>query len=266
MIVMDLEWNHGTVDKQLLLEGRTLRFEIIQIGAVQVDNLGNICKTFERLVMPCVHRTIMPKVIELTGITDRSLKGQQGFVQVWQDFCRWAGEEEEIAFWGNCDKAVLLSNLLYHKIDGGESLQMYDLQAMFDCAFLKSGQQTSLSAAIEQLGLPPYGSYHSALSDAVNAANIMRSLGGESFVYKNQTKVLERLRLRSARRKRKEQEEGNLLMERTLTNITDTAQVKQLLALELSRQLDNGVQEVVPGFTATTKRYGRTKAERNFSR
>ena len=80
MIVMDLEWNHGTVDKQLLLEGRTLRFEIIQIGAVQVDNLGNICKTFERLVMPCVHRTIMPKVIELTGITDRSLKGQQGFV------------------------------------------------------------------------------------------------------------------------------------------------------------------------------------------
>ena len=85
MIVMDLEWNHGTVDKQLLLEGRTLRFEIIQIGAVQVDNLGNICKTFERLVMPCVHRTIMPKVIELTGITDRSLKGQQGFVQVWQE-------------------------------------------------------------------------------------------------------------------------------------------------------------------------------------
>ena len=49
MIVMDLEWNHGTVDKQLLLEGRTLRFEIIQIGAVQVDSLGNICKTFERL-------------------------------------------------------------------------------------------------------------------------------------------------------------------------------------------------------------------------
>ena len=47
MIVMDLEWNHGTVDKQLLLEGRTLRFEIIQIGAVQVDSLGNICKTFE---------------------------------------------------------------------------------------------------------------------------------------------------------------------------------------------------------------------------
>lgn len=254
MIVMDLEWNHGTVDKQLLLEGRTLRFEIIQIGAVQVDNLGNICKTFERLVMPCVHRTIMPKVIELTGITDRSLKGQQGFVQVWQDFCRWAGEEEEIAFWGNCDKAVLLSNLLYHKIDGGESLQMYDLQAMFDCAFLKGGQQTSLSAAIEQLGLPPYGSYHSALSDAVNAANIMRSLGGESFVYKNQVKVLERLRLRSARRKRKEQEEGNLLMERTLTNITDTAQVKQLLALELSRQLDNGVQEVVPGFYRNHKK------------
>ena len=163
MIVMDLEWNHGTVDKQLLLEGRTLRFEIIQIGAVQVDSLGNICKTFERLVMPCVHRTIMPKVIELTGITDRNLKGQQGFVQVWQDFCRWAGEEKRIVFWGNCDKAVLLSNLLYHKIDGGESLQMYDLQAMFDCAFLKGGQQTSLSAAIEQLGLPPYGSYHSAV-------------------------------------------------------------------------------------------------------
>ena len=67
----------------------------------------------------------------------------------------FGGEEKRIVFWGNCDKAVLLSNLLYHKIDGGESLQMYDLQAMFDCAFLKGRQQTSLSAAIEQLGLPP---------------------------------------------------------------------------------------------------------------
>ena len=65
----------------------------------------------------------------------------------------------------------------------------------------------------------------------------MRSLGGESFVYKNQTKVLERLRLRSARRKRKEQEEGSLLMERTLTNITDTAQDRRLLAHPLSRQM-----------------------------
>ena len=73
-------------------------------------------------------------------------------------------------------------------------------------------------------------------------------------MYKNQTKVLERLRLRSARRKRKEQEEGSLLVERTLTNITDTAQVKQLLALELSRQLDNGVQEVVPGFYRNHKK------------
>ena len=43
-------------------------------------------------------------------------------------------------------------------------------------------------------------------------------------------------------------------MERTLTNITDTAQVKQLLALELSRQLDNGVQEVVPGFYRNHKK------------
>ena len=98
MIVMDLEWNHGTVDKQLLLEGRTLRFEIIQIGAVQVDSLGNICKTFERLVMPCVHRTIMPKVIELTGITDRKLKGQQGFVQVWQDFAAGQGKKSRLFF------------------------------------------------------------------------------------------------------------------------------------------------------------------------
>ena len=164
---------------------------------MQVDSLGNICKTFERLVMPCVHAPLC-QVIELTGITDRNLKGSAGL-------CRYGrtlplGREEKELFLGNCDKAVLLSNLLYTiKSTAEKACRCTICRRCLTVPFLKGGQQTSLSGCHRTAWAASLRrSYHSALSDAVNAANIMRSLGGESFVYKNQVKVLERLRLRSA--------------------------------------------------------------------
>ena len=128
MIVMDLEWNYGPASEQELASGDTLKFEIIQVGAVMVDKQGNILKTFERLVAPIVHPVIHSKITELTGITEKKLEGCPDFGAVWQDFCKFSEEDFsegkwEIIFWGNCDRAVLLSNLLYHGFEQEENLQ-----------------------------------------------------------------------------------------------------------------------------------------------
>ena len=248
MIVMDLEWNYGPASEQELASGDTLKFEIIQVGAVMVDKQGNILKTFERLVAPIVHPVIHSKITELTGITEKKLEGCPDFGTVWQDFCKFSEEDfsegkREIIFWGNCDRAVLLSNLLYHGFEQEENLQLYDLQALFDRAVLKSSQQSALSTALTALKLTPYGQYHSALSDAVNAASILKALGGEDFVQKNLHKVV--LRKRSG--KTKSNEEGTLLLQKTFYGITDIASLKPEFEPELGSCLNAPFQEVLPG-------------------
>lgn len=249
MIIMDLEWNYAAVSPEDLIAGKTLRFEIIQIGAAMVDSRGRILKTFDRLIAPTVHHTIMPKVTELTGITEQKLRGQQTFPSVWQEFCLWSGGEQTIAFWGNCDRAVLLSNLLYFHIPGGDSLVLHDLQALFDRAYLNSGQQTALSSALSALRLTPYGQYHSALSDAVNAAVIFEKLGGEEFLQKN-------LRLLTVRRTKAstQLEEGQLLLERTFTNITDAGSLRRQFEPELKKQLREPIEQILPGFYRNHKK------------
>lgn len=249
MIIMDLEWNYAAVSPEDLIAGKTLRFEIIQIGAAMVDSCGQILKTFDRLIAPTVHHTIMPKVTELTGITEQKLCGQPNFPSVWQEFCLWSGGEQEIAFWGNCDRAVLLSNLLYFHFPDGEGLILHDLQALFDRAYLHSGQQTALSSALSALRLTPYGQYHSALADAVNAAVIFEKLGGEEFLRKN-------LRLLTPRRRKPKEapEEGNLLLERTFTNVTDAGKLRRQFEPELKKQLREPVEEILPGFYRNHKK------------
>ncbi len=255
MIVMDLEWNYGPASEQELASGDTLKFEIIQVGAVMVDKQGNILKTFERLVAPIVHPVIHSKITELTGITEKKLEGCPDFGTVWQDFCKFSEEDfsegkREIIFWGNCDRAVLLSNLLYHGFEQEENLQLYDLQALFDRAVLKSSQQSALSTALTALKLTPYGQYHSALSDAVNAASILKALGGEDFVQKNLHKVV--LRKRSG--KTKSNEEGTLLLQKTFYGITDIASLKPEFEPELGSCLNAPFQEVLPGFYRNHKK------------
>ena len=249
VIIMDLEWNYSAAKGEPQLQNKTIQFEIIQIGAAMVDGEGEIQKTFDQLIAPTVHRTMMPKVSELTGITDQKLIGQPNFQTVWKEFSEWMGEEKEILFWGNCDRAVLLSNLLFFGFPGGDDLILYDLQALFDKAFLKSNQQTALSSALSALRLTPYGQYHSALSDAVNAAFIFKTLGGEAFLRKNQHK------LKLQRKKKKDpSEDGDLILERVFQNVTDFRQVRPRIERELASQFKGEVKEILHGFYRNHKK------------
>ena len=253
MIVMDLEWNYAVVSQEMLVPGGTLRFEIIQIGAVMVDAKGNITKTFDSLIEPQVHPAIKRKVSELTGLTEKKLKGQPKFPQVWRELSDWMGQDRDIMFWGNCDRSVLLSNLLYYGIPGGESLVLYDLQALFDMMFLsqkKERQQTALSTALSELNIIPYGQYHSAFADAVNASYILKKLGGEAFVNENQPKLLEIMEKKA----QSSEPKGELILEKRFRNVTDPSCMKNSIEPELAGFLHDPVTEVLPGFYRNHKK------------
>ena len=115
MIVMDLEWNHGTVDKQLLLEGRTLRFEIIQIGAVRLARPGGpVVDAFNAHIRPSIYRKLSPVAKKLPE-SAQALTSELDFPTAYQAFLDWCGEDTLWAEWGAQDHGVLAANAAYWK-------------------------------------------------------------------------------------------------------------------------------------------------------
>ena len=104
-IIMDLEWNGATT--------RSGYFdEIIEIGAVALDDSMNIISEFQTLVSPKQTRKIRGRIKDLTHITNDDLKNADGFVTVFKRLKAWIGTGDNCMLaWGNSDISVLYENL-----------------------------------------------------------------------------------------------------------------------------------------------------------
>ena len=69
-VILDLEWN-GTYSRRI----KGFINEIIEFGAVKVDESLNILDTYEALVRPQVGKKISGKIRTLTSITNEELEG-----------------------------------------------------------------------------------------------------------------------------------------------------------------------------------------------
>lgn len=93
-------------------------YEIIQIGAVKLDENLNMTDTFNRYVKPSIYARISPYIIELTGITPEKLLSEAGFDQVYKDFIKFIGDTETtLCVWGVTDIKTLHKNIMYHNLD-----------------------------------------------------------------------------------------------------------------------------------------------------
>ena len=74
-IVLDLEWNQSSGGRETSMD--RLPFEIIEIGAVKLDENLRIISEFSRLVRPQVYKTLHYKISEVTHLSQEKLE-QQG--------------------------------------------------------------------------------------------------------------------------------------------------------------------------------------------
>ena len=92
-IVFDLEWNQSPNGKEDSVDH--LPFEIIEIGAVKLDE--GFCQVgeFHKLIRPQVYKKLHFKISEVTHMDMRKLcqEGQR-FEDVIREFVEWCGEEE----------------------------------------------------------------------------------------------------------------------------------------------------------------------------
>lgn len=179
-IVLDLEWNQPVSYNSPAYKsvGSHLMFEMIQIGAVKVDDQLRVVDSFNRLICPVHYVQLHPRIAKITHITQEELCDADDFQTVVQDFAAWCGEDYVLLTWGCDDVSVLAQNLTFFKCTT-ELGTFYDIQPLFSQAMNCGKERKGLKAAMELLQINPDEEampFHNAVNDAYYTALVFSKL------------------------------------------------------------------------------------------
>jgi DNA polymerase III epsilon subunit-like protein len=153
--------------------------EIIQFGAVKLDEDFNTVETFNRLVKPTIYSHISEFITELTGITRESLEAEQDFIQVYKEFLEFLDEPEIVlCVWGMIDMKELVRNAIYHNLNEKLLPNRYINIQPLASAHLGQPKKKPLSLryCVEALGINISYSFHDALNDALYTAEVFKKV------------------------------------------------------------------------------------------
>ena len=181
-IVIDLEWN-GSWSKK----AHGYFNEIIEVGAVKVDEQMRIVDEFRAAIKPVVSKKLSNIVTDLTNITAEELEDGTTFTGMMRQLSRWMGNEPSVVLtWSTTDLLVLMENCRYFYgrqeipfLKNYMDFQVYAQQQMG----VDTSQQLGLARAGELLGIPEDDmSLHRALDDSkLTAAILQKVYNPDSF-------------------------------------------------------------------------------------
>ncbi len=174
-VVVDFEWNQSSRPGHN--SGR-LPFEIIEIGAVKLDEDLREIGRFSRTVRPKVYKKLHYMTRELTGISQQELDGSDPFPYVLVDFMLWCGNDFIFCTWGNTDLVELQRNMRYFNLEDllVGPIRYYNVQKLFRIFFQPQRQAASLESAAELLEISGEGDFHRAVNDAAYTAKILQRM------------------------------------------------------------------------------------------
>lgn len=153
-------------------------FEIIQIGAVKVNEQFEVMDTFNSFVKPTMYPRMHPFVEKITGIKKSDLANAEGFKKVFKRFEKFLGVENShniiFCIWGQDDLKFLFRNILYHQLGFENISKRYVNVQAYASKHLEApqGQAVGLKTAVDRLAIEPDLSFHNALNDALYTAKI----------------------------------------------------------------------------------------------
>ena len=172
-IVFDLEWNQSNTGKEK--EVKEIPFEIIEIGAVKLDEEFNLVSRFNRLIKPQIYHEMHQITENLIHISIEELQNEEYFQDVAEEFLSWCGEDYTFCTWGPLDLMELQKNMRFYGIkplaDG--PLKFYDVQKLFSISYEDRKSRRTLEYAIDFLNLEKDIPFHRAFSDAYYTAKVL---------------------------------------------------------------------------------------------
>lgn len=186
-IVLDLEFNQPfPFPKDKVIKTDPIcPVEIIQIGAVKLNENFEVTGHFSSFVKPQIYKRLHPYVERITHIKPKDLQTQPYFPEVFQDFVEFIGISDHImGIWGNDDVKFLFKNILYHEIDLNCISNKYiNIQSYANkLGSNKKGQAIGLQKAVEELNIDCALEFHNALNDAIYTAEIFKIIKPEKII------------------------------------------------------------------------------------
>ncbi|WP_312059856.1 3'-5' exonuclease [Anaerotignum sp.] len=178
-IVLDLEFNQSFPFKtgEAVAPVPGCPFEIIQIGAVKLNDSFQQIDTFNALIQPKIYPRLHPFVEKITGITEEKLKAQPDFTEAFHQFASFISDKDAIlCTWGTDDIKSLFRNILYYKLDTNSIPNKYLNVQKYASAFLnyEAGQAIGLKNAVTELKITVDAPFHDALFDAIYTAKVFK--------------------------------------------------------------------------------------------
>jgi inhibitor of KinA sporulation pathway (predicted exonuclease) len=148
--------------------------EIIEIGAVIVNDQRQIMDEFTAIIKPVIHPTLSDFCTTLTTISQEMVDQGLPFIEALENFKSWInsfGKEYLICSWGYYDKSQFISDCKIHGQETSWLDQHISLKHQY--ALIKSlSRPISMKNALKLEGLSMEGTHHRGIDDAKNITKI----------------------------------------------------------------------------------------------
>ncbi|ADO59448.1 3'-5' exonuclease [Paenibacillus polymyxa] len=165
---------------------RSKRNEIIEIGAVKLDDHLNVVSEFQAFVKPKLYPQLSEFCMQLTSIEQHDVDHAATFETVLEDFQSWMGSNYWLCSWGYYDKKQLKSDCDLHKQPTSWLRNHISIKHQHG-AILKEKLENAgasksevkrvehgvgMEKALKILKIPLEGTHHRGIDDARNIAKI----------------------------------------------------------------------------------------------
>lgn len=169
-VVIDLEctcWEREDPNKQ--------PHEIIEIGAVLLDENYNYIKEFTQFVKPLDNPILTEYCIDLTSITQKDVDVAPTLSAAIAQLNRWMGLSDDITFcsWGYFDKDQLLDECRLNSIDYPFNNEHINIKVRFS-EIMQRTKKMGLRKALRILDIPFEGTQHRGIDDAKMIAKVFK--------------------------------------------------------------------------------------------
>lgn len=173
-IVLDLEWNQCSGHEE---ENPRMPFEIIEIGAVKLDENFNLIDTYSSIIKPRLYKKLQPHIRTLLNYDEKTLKKGRPFDMVCREFLKWCDSDYAFCTWGSMDLNYLQNNMEYYYMNPLESpLKFYNIQQVYADTTDKNNCIVKLEKAVTHLKIPIDRPFHSAVNDAYYTGMVLAAM------------------------------------------------------------------------------------------
>ncbi|WP_040330411.1 3'-5' exonuclease [Clostridium ihumii] len=192
-IIFDLEFNQEYKCTEKNENTLNCPFEIIQIGAIKLDENLNKVSSLNMIIKPSLYLTINPVIEKLTNINNKDLNSGVNFKIAYESFINMLDSNSVLVVWGVSDIKELLRNIKFHELDYSLIPKKYiDIQRYASKHFkYTKGKNIGLKNAINLLDISFKDEFHNAYNDAYYTSEVFKKLYNDKFkfqIYNNNTR------------------------------------------------------------------------------